>query len=63
MTLKDYHVGTAYLTLWRHDFKSEQRFVDYCRFLCIPESVGKIVIEISNSQHLELMRKDGAENG
>lgn len=51
MTLNDYVPGTAYLLLYRGQFKSENEWEKICTFLNLPLSTDKIAIDVEKGSY------------
>ena len=53
MTFDDYHDGTACIFLFRSDFKSEERFKQYARFMKQDENGIRIIVPIDSARARE----------
>ena len=51
MNINDYIPGTAYLLLYRSQFKSENEWEKICTFLNLPTSTAKIAIDVEKGSY------------
>lgn len=51
MNINDYIEGTAYLILYRGQFKSDNEWEKICSFLDIPTTTNKISIDVERGSY------------
>ena len=51
MNINDYIEGTAYLILYRGQFKSENEWENICSFLNLPTTTNRIQIDVERGSY------------
>ena len=51
LNINDYVPGTAYLRLYRGQFKSESEWENICTFLDLPTTVNKIFLDVEKGRY------------
>lgn len=63
MTFDDYHDGTACIFLFRSDFKSEERYKQYARFLKQDENSIRIKVPIDSDRARVVIAAERKDDG